>query len=187
VALTVDEELSKLEDDLRRLKVEYEAYFNGGAPRPPRDMVFRVETMIKRYAGDLANLNFTQRFKFNALAQKYTVNNQLWRRKLQEKEEGRGQFTGQKRELAEVTTEGTIRIVCSNPETEPEKVDRLLQAFVEAKRRAGERVDNIDPTKFRKFVREKTDQLKTSLHCQKVQFLVSVEDGKVKFKALKAD
>ena len=35
--MTVDEEFNKLDDDLRRLKIEYEVYFNGGSPRPPRD------------------------------------------------------------------------------------------------------------------------------------------------------
>ena len=90
--MTIDEELSKLEDDLRRLKIEYEVYFNGNADRPPRDRVYRVETFIKRYTADQSELNFGQRYKLNALAQKYVVQNSLWKRKLTEKEEGRGQF-----------------------------------------------------------------------------------------------
>jgi hypothetical protein len=51
----------------------------------------------------------------------------------------------------------------------------------------GERVDNIDPLAFAKFVREKTKQLKESLACEKVQFTVGVEEGRVKFKAGKAE
>lgn len=183
--MTVDEELTKLEDDLRRLKIEYEVYFNGGSPRPPRDTLYRVETLIKRYTNEQANLNFSQRFKFSTLVQKYAVNNQLWRRKLQEKEEGRGQFAVRRRELEEMSP-GGVRVVCSDPEKEPERVDRLLQAMVDAKRQAGERVDNIDPQAFRKFVREKTKQIKDYLGCEKVQFSVTVEEGKVKLKAVKA-
>lgn len=183
--MTVDEELTKLEDDLRRLKIEYEVYFSGGSPRPPRDTLFRVETVIKRYTNDQSNMNFSQKFKFSALVQKYAVNNQLWRRKLAEKEEGRGQFPGRRRELEEMSR-GGVRVVCSDPEKEPEKVDLLLQAIVDAKRQAGERADNIDPQAFQKFVREKTKQIKDSLGCEKVQFSVTVEEGKVKFKAVKA-
>ena len=48
--MTVDEELNKLDDNIRRLKIEYEAYFNGGAPRAPHDTVFRVESSIKKYS-----------------------------------------------------------------------------------------------------------------------------------------
>ena len=87
--MTVDEEFNRLEDDLRRLKIEYEVYFNGGSPRPPHDTLFRVEKTIKRYSSDQSKLNFSQRFRFTSLAQKYAVNSNLWRRKLQEKEEGR--------------------------------------------------------------------------------------------------
>jgi len=181
--MTVDEELLKLDDYIRRLKIEYEVYFNGGSPRPPHDTLFRVETLIKKYS-DASKLNFGQRFKFNQLVQKYAINNDLWRRKLKEKEEGRGQFGAQRREAPPA---GPVRIVCSDPSKEQEKVDQLLKAVIEAKRQVGERVDNIDPMTFSKFVQDKTKQVRESLSCEKVQFSVSVEDGKVKLKAVKSD
>jgi len=183
--VTVDEELSKLDENIRRLKIEYEAYFNGGMPRPPHDTIFRVEATIKKYS-DASKLNFGQRFRFNALVQKYAIQNELWRQKVREKEEGRGRFAVQRGEEPAATSEGPVRCECSDPDKEPEKVDQLLKAMVAAKRHVGERVDNIDPLAFSKFVREKTRQLKESLGCDKVQFSVSVEEGKVKFKALKA-
>ncbi len=43
--MTTDEELNRLEDNIRRLKIEFEAYFSGGQPRAPHDSVFRVETV----------------------------------------------------------------------------------------------------------------------------------------------
>jgi hypothetical protein len=186
--VTIDEELSRLEDDLRRLKVEYDIYFNGGSPRPPHDTVSRVEKTLKRYAsGDAAKLSFSQRFRFQSLQQKYVLNKDVWQRKLRDKEEGRGRFTKEKVEVAVNNTEGPIRVVCSDPEKEKDKVEHLLQAMVQAKRQVGERVDNIDPEAFAKFVREKTRQIKESLGCEKVQFSVSVEEGKVKFKAVKGE
>ncbi|MGB9487134.1 MAG: MXAN_5187 C-terminal domain-containing protein [Terriglobia bacterium] len=184
--MTIDEELSKLEDDIRRLKIEYEVYFNGNADRPPRDRVYRVETFIKRYTGDQSSLNFGQRYKLNGLAQKYAVQNSLWKRRLMEKEEGRGQFAQQRRELEELTAERTVRVVCSDPEGEPEKVDRIFKAMIRAQRKVGQKVENVDPVRFRKYIRDKTKEIKASLGCDKVQFSVSVENGKVKFKAVKA-
>ncbi len=184
--MTVEEELTKLDENIRRLKIEYEVYFNGGSPRPPHDTVFRVELTIKKYT-DASKMNFGQRYKFNQLVQKYAVNNDLWRKKLKEKEEGRGRFGTRRVEAEERSADGSVRIVCADPEKEKEKVDQLLKAMVDAKRQVGERVDNIDPLAFGKFVREKTKQLKQSLGCEKVQFSVSVEEGKVKFKAVKAE
>jgi hypothetical protein len=185
--VTVDEEFNKLEDDLRRLKIEYEVYFNGATPRPPRDTLFRVETMIKRYSSDQSKLNFSQRFRFTGLAQKYAVNSNLWRRRLQEKDEGRTVTGAQKRTIELPVDNGTVCVVCSDPDKETESVNRLLLAMREAKRRVGESADNLDATLFREFIKNKTRQVKETLGCDKVQFTVSIEGGKVKFKATKAE
>ncbi len=184
--MTIDEELNKLDDNLRRLKIEYEAFFSGGAPRPPHDTLFRVESTIKKHS-DASKMNFGQRFKFNQLVQKFAIHNDLWRKKLKAKEEGRGQFGARRREVEQPSTDGVVRVVCSDPLADKEKVDQLLKAVVEAKRKVGEAVDNIDPLAFAKFVGDKTKQIKDSLGCEKVQFSVSVEEGKVKLKAVKSE
>lgn len=186
--LTIDEELSKLEDNIRKLKIEYETYFSGGQPRAPHDTVFRVGTAIKKLSEGVAKLSFGHRYRFNQLVQKYAVYNDLWRRRLKDKEEGRGQFGQQRRpEVEERPADGSCRVVCSNPEKEKDKVDQLLKAMIEAKRQVGERVDNIDPFQFSKFITEKTRQLRESLGCEKVQFSIAVEEGRVKFKAVKGE
>jgi hypothetical protein len=185
--VTVDEEFNKLEDDLRRLKIEYEVYFSGGCPRPPHDTLYRVETMIKRYSNEQSKLNFSQRFRFTNLAQKYAVNSNLWRRKLQEKEEGRSLSGAQNRTKKPPVDDGTVRVIFSEPDAETEKVRQLLVAMQEAKRRVGESVDNIDAATFHKFIKNKTKQVKDTLGCNKVQFSVSIEGGRVKFKAAKVE
>ena len=65
--MTVDEELTRLEGDIRRLKIEYEAYFNGGKPRPPDETLYRVEQVIKKYSSDALKLSYSHRFRFNQL------------------------------------------------------------------------------------------------------------------------
>jgi hypothetical protein len=185
--VTVDEEFNKLDDDLRRLKIEYEIYFNGASPRPPHDTLYRVENMIKRYSSEQSKLNFSQRFRFTSLAQKYAVNSNLWRRKLQEKEEGRS-LTGPPKHVVETPAgDNTVRVICSDPDVETEKVSQLLQAMKQARMQAGETVSNLDPVAFHRFIKEKTRQVKATLGCDKVQFSVSIEEGKVKFKAAKAE
>jgi hypothetical protein len=39
---TPDEQLTRLEDDIRRLRVEFDIFFNGAAKRPPYDTKGRV-------------------------------------------------------------------------------------------------------------------------------------------------
>jgi hypothetical protein len=181
--VTVDEELSRLEENIRRLKIEYEAYFNGGNPRPPNDTLYRVEQSIKKHSSEASRLNISQRFRFNNLWQRYAVHNDLWRKRLRSREEGRE--TAPRSHAAEAYP--ATQIVFRDPDREQAKVERLLRALVNARQRVGERTDNIDPARFRKFVREKTMQLKQELGCESVQFSVTVKDGRVRFTAARAD
>ena len=96
--LTVEEQLSHLEDDIRRLKIEFDIYFNGAAKRPPYDTKNRVDTIIRRL-GDDRTLTYAQRFHYNSLASRYTAFRDLWRRTLQGREEGREE--GRKEALLE--------------------------------------------------------------------------------------
>src|SRR5215213_435905 len=74
-----DQQLTRLEEDIRRLKVEFDIYFNGAAKRPPYDTKGRVETLIKRLA-DERTLTFAQRYHYNSLAARFSSFLQLWRR-----------------------------------------------------------------------------------------------------------
>ena len=184
--MTVDEEISKLEDNIRRLKIEFEAYFNGGMPRPPNDTLYRVEQAVKKHSSDISRLNAGQRFRFNQLVQRYAVYNELWRKKLRNKEEGREIFV-RRSGYEEQVFEEPVQVVCSDPDRENEKVHQLLVALLEAKRSVGERTDDIDPAQFQKFVCTKTQELKQKMGCEGVRFSITVENGRVKFRAVKAE
>ena len=68
--VTVEERLTRLEEDIRRLKIEYDVYFNGASRRPPYDTKLRVESRLKGL-GDDRSLSFAQRFQYNTLATRY--------------------------------------------------------------------------------------------------------------------
>ena len=42
IFVTTDEELNLLDQQLRRLKIEYEIFFNNPAKRPPTDIEWKV-------------------------------------------------------------------------------------------------------------------------------------------------
>ena len=86
--MTIDEELALLEDHVRRLKVEYEIYFNGGSRKAPTDLDWRVQGMIKKYSD--SQKDSPQRFKYNTVVQRYATYSDLWRQKLRIREEGIG-------------------------------------------------------------------------------------------------
>ena len=84
----IDDELSQIERDLRTLKIEYEQYFGGGRPRPPSDTQWRCENLLKRYAERGAEMSYAQRFRYNNLTQTYAKYQDMWRKKLAQKETG---------------------------------------------------------------------------------------------------
>lgn len=84
--LAVDQQLSKLEDDIRKLKIDFDIYFNGSAKRPPLEARARLESQIKRMS-DNRNLSFAQRYQLNTLVARFTSYRELWRRSLKAKGE----------------------------------------------------------------------------------------------------
>src|ERR1700730_1296696 len=88
---TIDEEWGQREREIRQLKIEYDQYFGGGRKRPPTEIEWRIELLVKRYAERGGELKFGQRFRYNNLTQTYAKYKDIFRKRLQQKEEGRSQ------------------------------------------------------------------------------------------------
>ena len=77
----LEEQIEKLDDDVRRLKIEFDIYFNGGTKAPPHQSRASLEARIKRLNGN-RDLSFARRYRLNSLISKYTAYRELWRRRL---------------------------------------------------------------------------------------------------------
>lgn len=188
---TIDDQLGRLEEDIRRLKVEFDIFFNGAAKRPPYDTKSRVETIIKRL-GDERSFTFAQRYRYNSLVARFTSFRELWRRNVQGREEGRDAAASAQAARA-AHGDGTrganlerTTFACADAQTDVQTVKNLYDAVIEAKQRCGETTDDFSFPQFHRLVAAKTDALKDRLNCDRVRFSVSVEDGRVSFRA-KAD
>lgn len=195
--MTIDEDLNALEDNLRRLKIEYDAYFGGGAKRPPNDTEWRVQNLLKKY-GDGAKLSYAQRFRFNTIQQRYAKFSDLWRQKAKIKEEGyrrpqdavlgiAGLRQAQEHAAAEAlegeAANEPFKVACSDVNTEPESVKALFNAMLDARKKAGQTVDPNSFESFKRFVAGKTAQIRKDYGCHAVEYSVEVQDGQVKLKA----
>jgi hypothetical protein len=198
---TIDEDLSALERDIRQLKIEYDMYFGGGRKRPPTEIEWRIELIVKRYGERGGDMKFGQRFRFGNLAQTYAKYKDVFRKRLANREEGKVQrhfgaaakAIEAERAKAQAAAETTaaspgsakvFRVVCTAPEKEPDKVEQLFEAFVRAKQEAGEEMGKMTRAGFNEFVRKKTKDLQTQKNCNEVEYVVETVDGQVKLKAL---
>jgi len=205
--VTTDEELNVLETQLRRLKIEYETFFNNPTKRPPTDIEWKVLSLLRKFS-DGGRMNFSQRFRYNEMAQRYAIYSDLWRKKSRIREEGyrRPQdalLSVQGVRIAEeehkphhpvygvshAAAAAAAGAAASQPFTlhsvdqaEREQVERLYNTLVAAKKKAGENVSgNFDS--FTTFVQKKTEQIRKQYHCENVEYSVEIADGHVKLKA----
>jgi len=196
---TIDEELGSLERDIRQLKIEYDQYFGGGRKRPPTEIEWRIDLVIKRYAERGGELKFAQRFRFNNLTQTYAKYKDIFRKKTAMKEEGRTQrhFGAAAKEIeaarakehpqeaaAAADASRAFRMTCSEPEREADKVEQLYEAFLQAKQLAGEHTGKLSRSSFNEFVLKKTKELQKQKNCKDVEYVVETVGGQVKLKAL---
>ena len=197
-AAGIDEELAQMERDIRQLKIEYDQFFGGGRKRPPAEIEWRIDQAIKRYAERGGDLKVGQRFRYNNITQTYAKYKDIFRKRMQQKEEGTVQrhfgaaakaIEAERAKQAAASgkaapTSAAFRIVCSEPEREADKVEQLYEAFVKAKEEAGEHTNKLSRSNFNDFVRKKTKELQKEKNCRDVEYVVEVVNGQVKLKAL---
>jgi len=80
-AAALDKQIAKLDEDIKRLKVDFDIFFNGSVKRPPLEARARLESQIKRLLDNRA-LSYSQRYKMNNLIGRFTSYRELWRRTL---------------------------------------------------------------------------------------------------------
>lgn len=182
--LTIDDHLTRLEEDLRRLKIEFDIFFNGALKKPPYDVKNKVDTTIKRLSDD-RTLNYAERFRLNALCTRYNAFSDLWRRTLKGREEGRDPGASARASAKQQAAAEFKRteFVCTDAHKDVELVKNIYSALVEAKKLCGEPVDDFSFPRFHRLVASRADGLKERLGCDKVSFSIDVEGGHVSFKA----
>ena len=206
--MTTDEELNVLDSQLRRLKIEYEIFFSNPQKRPPTDVEWKVLSMLRKFS-DGGRMNFSQRYRYNEMAQRYAIYSDLWRKKSRIREEGyrRPQdallsvqgvrVAEDEHKAAHHPVYGVSQAAAaaaagaaasqaftlhSVDQAEREQVERLYNTLVAAKKKAGENVSgSIDS--FTTFVQKKTEQIRKQYKCDNVEYSVEIADGHVKLKA----
>ena len=181
---TADDQLTRLEDDIRRLKIEFDVFFNGASKKPPYDTKGRVDTLMKRL-GDDRTLTYAQRYRYTTLASRYNAFRDLWRRTMQGREEGRDALAFARANAKEeaVAKYQRASFVCVDAHKDVALVKGIYQALLEAKKVCGEPTEDFSFPRFHRLIASQADGLKERLKCDSVSFSIDVEGGHVSFKA----
>jgi hypothetical protein len=211
--VTTDEELTVLESQLRRLKIEYEVYFSNPTKKPPTDIEWKVLSLLRKFS-DGGRMSFSQRFRYNELAQRYAVYSDLWRKKARIREEGyrRPQDailsvqgvrpTEHEKEHKVYGVSPAAAAVAAGVASSPSAVRAVQPLTVQCSdaRTEPEQVEKLfqalsDAKKkagesvsgnmdsFTSFVQKKTEQIRKQYGCQSVEYTVEMQEGQVRLKA----
>ena len=169
------EMLDRLEADLFALKHEYDLFFNGKRRAEP--MKERKELETRLLVGSRRTIvGNADQLRFNNLSGRYWTYANLWTRTMRDLEEGR----------MHRDTGGSVRRT-SVERTEPvdrDHVDRAAEALLEARRSCGLSGDPADIPSIRETLYARALEISASGGGKKVEFVVSVEGGKPKVKAV---
>ena len=197
-----EQEMMKLEAEIKRLEAEYNMFFAGRLPRLPWETRARVEALVKRY--DRMNLrNTAEKFRFNTLQSKFQAFVDLWERHLKAKEEGRpvrgrraaaappaptapppaAQAQARKADADAQAPRVVAVTTFKDPAAETERMKALYEQLSAARKDAGEKPVPFEA--FKQVVRAQVNKLGSGK--DEVAFRVAVQDGKVTLtaKALK--
>lgn len=180
---TIEDRLGRLEEEIRRLKIEYDVYFNGGSKRAPYDTKMRVESHLKRL-GDDRSLTFAQHYHYNSLATRYASFREMWRRTMQGREEGRDAAAAARASQRESAAPfSRSEFSCTDVRHDVQTVKGVYDSLMEAKRSCGESTKDLSFARFHRLIMERTETMKEKIGSERVVFSVDVEGGHVSFKA----
>jgi hypothetical protein len=190
-----DEELDKLEEDIRRLKNRYDQFFAGIAKVPPSFERHQVES----YIHELSKLKIrdnTRRFRLSTLLSRYNQYREMWGRKMREREEGPLDYRRRQAAMtsvpepppppppstARVTSGGIDPYVRMTPGSNGEEVRRLYEEIEREHVKMGKHA-TLTIDQLAAMIQKQSEMVREKYHVKTVAFRVETVDGKVKLKA----
>jgi hypothetical protein len=189
-----DDELDKLEEDIRKVKNKYDQFFSGIAKVPPIQERRNIEIYIYEL-GKLKMRDNARRFRYNTLLSRYNQFREMWSRKMREREEGPLDF--RRRQAAmnapapnppaaapppRVTSPKPDPYVKVSPGSNGEELHRLYDEIQKEHLKLG-RLPTITIEQLEQMVQKQSEVVRSRYKVNSVAFRVETVDGKVKLKA----
>jgi len=175
------EDISKIEIGIKRLKVHYDMFFVGALARELFEIRAQLERMIRRLNKE-PNLKYAQRFQFNALVSRFNSLSELWAKTTRKMEEG---DVRNQTQLDQFGLRERLLARARLPEQNVKERDlrRLYRKFTEARRINGEEKRQVTYETFVRGISSQTQRLRKESGCGEIELRVVLRDQKVQVKA----
>lgn len=183
-----DRELKVLNEAIRRLNAEYDAFLFGSVPKPPLESRRHVEEMFRRLAQSPSD-SAADRYQLSSLQGRFFSLCERWERLQAEKEAGRrpgihggfGGVAGAPRATPpNVPTAASVEANRGAGDRSEPRDRELFQRYVTAKRSRGEDVEAYRLESFVAGLEEQRKKLRERLGVAEIEFDVVERDGRIK-------
>jgi len=189
-----DDELDKLEEDIRRLKNRYDQFFSGINKVVPSFERHQIESYIHELS-KLKMRDNTRRFRFSTILSRYNQYREMWGRKMREREEGPLDFRRRQAAMSapqqtapsppvepprvtSVTPDAYVRMT---PDANGEQIRTLFDEIARENAKLGKA--NVTLEQLTAMIQKQSEMVRAKYHVKTVAFRVETVDGKVKLKA----
>ena len=195
--MTFDEQLDFFEEQIRKLKIQFDLYFSGIRKAPPTFERGKLDAMVHEMSR-VRIRDVGTRFRFNTLLARFNQYRELWSRRFREREEGPNDWRQRTAALsgtpttrhAEKPTEPVPTVTKPLPESYVEvsavgreqALQQLHHRIAEAQKSLG-RGNGLTLAQVSTMVDKQIDSLRARFGVDSVAFRVETVDGKVKLKA----
>jgi hypothetical protein len=183
---TVSEAIERLAAEIRQLRVDFERFFSGALPFPPDELRRRVQTELRQ----LRNVNAmtaVERFRLGDLEARHNSYDELFSRRLRDREEGRvraGQQALPPKPIPAPARYDPGAGIVIGPNPDPHAVAALYEGLATTGALGGNAEGpRFDLAAFGGYLQRQAAAIRDKTGCAEVQFRLAAEDGKLKLKA----
>ena len=198
-ALTVSESIDHLAGEIRQLRVDFERFFSGALLIPPDELRRRVQGRLRQLRS-LNSMSAVDRFRLGDLEARHNSYDELFTRRLRDREEGRLRGGQPPTPLTPPPPRpsspgvhgpsdpgapgdpGTGIVIGADPD--PRAVAALYEQVTAAGAPGGgAEGPRFDLASFGSYLQRQSAAIRAKTGCAEVQFRLAAEDGKLKLKA----
>jgi hypothetical protein len=172
---TLDEMLMRLDQDIRKFRIDFERFFTGNLPMPPEQLRIMIQNQIK----ELRTIHMKavgHRFRYNSLEAKFNALLVLFNRRLREFELGN-------KTRRPVKSSGPAHDPLKGVVIDDQPTVAAVQALFNGLYAHLDGGPKADFGKFQSYLNKQAAQIRDKTGCNEVSFRVASEKGKLKLKA----
>lgn len=167
------DEIDQLGDEIQRLRVEFERFFNGALKVPPVDDLERLRGRIRELRNRPGSA-LVERFRLTQMEARYNSYSDLFGRRLRDQEEGRGAAAARQNAEELDTQKGVVLDAALAPDA--------VEALYTGLARGASKV-RFDLDSFRSYLDRQISAIQKKTGCAQVRFRLVHEEGETKLKA----